>query len=148
MANNVPTKKEVLNSLAEAFPTATIFKIFYYGAGDSFGDFDQLEVNDADGKSMPEYEAKSQEFQNITGDYMFHIFNVSGQPDFNNDGSEGYITFDLLNKVVILDNYYMEDTTPEYDGDENDPDYDIKRDEYWDDVERESEATPTGEEIF
>jgi hypothetical protein len=56
-------------------------------------------------------------------------------PDFNNDGSEGRVIFDLVNKVVTLEVTYLEDVTPDYDGDEDDPEYDQKRDEYWDNMD-------------
>jgi hypothetical protein len=38
---------------------------------------------------------------------MFDIFERSGNPNFNNDGSEGTIKFDMINKVVTLHNYWI-----------------------------------------
>jgi hypothetical protein len=40
-----------------------------------------------------------------------------------------------VNKVVTLEVTYLEDVTPDYDGDEDDPEYDQKRDEYWDNMD-------------
>jgi hypothetical protein len=55
----------------------------------------------------------------------------------------------MVNKVVTLQVNYQEDVTPDYDGDEDDPDYDQKRDEYWDNMdERDYDTTPMPPEIF
>ena len=97
-------KKEVLAELAQAFPTVKKFVSSYAGAGDNFDSFYQLDTYDADNKPV---DIKENEFLAITEDYMWDIFERSGNPNFNDDGSEGTITFDMVNKVVTLHNYWM-----------------------------------------
>jgi hypothetical protein len=96
------TKKEVLAQLNEAFPAATKFHIEYSGTGDDFDSFYSFDAEDAEGKSLPIDES---EFLQIAEDFIFDIFERSGNPDFNNDGCEGTVVFDMVNKVVTLHNY-------------------------------------------
>ena len=98
------SKKEILASLAEKFPQVVKFEVSYSGSGDSFDSFYSLDTYDADGKPVNVSEG---EFLNLTNDYMFEIFERSGNPNFNDDGSEGTITFDMVNKVVTLHNYWI-----------------------------------------
>lgn len=142
-------KKEVIALLKERFPNAAIIEIEYTGAGDNFDSFYACYVMDENGHSVVKDGSEEQEAIDIAADYMFHIMdNANNQPDFNNDGSEGKVTFDLINRVVTLEVVYLEDVTPEFEGDDDDPDYDEKYDEYWDNVERETEGTPMPPEIF
>jgi hypothetical protein len=145
------TKKETLAGLAERFPGVASFEIGFQGAGDNFDSFFDYTAFSADGKVIEEFSGYQNEsaFIAIVGDYIDHIFNTAhSQPDFNNDGSDGTVTFDMINKVITLQVNYNEDVTEDYDGDEDDPEYDQKRDEYWDDVEREYNSTPMPPEIF
>lgn len=100
------TKAEVYQKLKEAFPKAAKITISYSGSGDDFGDFWRLEAEESDGKELKISES---DFRHITEDYMFDLLDNS-DADFNNDGSEGTIEFDLENMVTTLDNYeiYME----------------------------------------
>lgn len=104
---DTPSKKEVIAQLAEKFPNAAKFEISYAGSGDSFDSFYSLDAVDADGKNIQDYERRESEFLSITEDYIFELFERSGNPDFNNDGSEGTVTFDMVNKAVILHNYWI-----------------------------------------
>lgn len=97
-------KKEVLAELAAAFPTVVKFVSSYAGAGDNFDSFYQLDTYDSEGKPVDISDSK---FLDITEDYMFEIFERSGNPNFNDDGSEGTVTFDMVNKVVTLHNYWI-----------------------------------------
>ena len=145
------TKKETLAGLAERFPGVASFEIGFQGAGDNFDSFFDYTAFDASGKVIDEFSGYQNEsaFIAIAEDYIDHIFNTAhSQPDFNNDGSDGTVTFDMINKVITLQVNYNEDVTEDYDGDEDDPEYDQKRDEYWDDVERDYESTPMPPEIF
>ena len=96
-------KSVVYAQLKEKFPTATNIEIAYEGSGDSFGDFWEVTAYDADGKEIKD--ASTSDILNIVEDYCHEIFDMSGQPNFNDDGSEGYIKFDILNQVTTLDNY-------------------------------------------
>ncbi len=151
MAELRKTKKQTLAELAEAFPGFTQFEVGYQGAGDSFDSFFDYTAYDAKGKATNIADDHQQElFTKITGPYIDYIFmTAKNQPNFNDDGSDGTVTFDMVNKVVTLQVNYQEDVTPDYDGDEDDPDYDEKRDEYWDNMdERDWESTPMPPEIF
>ena len=101
------TKQEVCKQLKELDQRISIVEIEYSGSGDSFGDFYNIYVTDAD---KNEVNVNQGDVQTIVEDYCFEVFDMSGQPDFNNDGSEGTITIDVDNMVTKLDNYrlYME----------------------------------------
>jgi hypothetical protein len=152
MAELRKTKKETLAGLAEAFPGVASFEIGFQGAGDNFDSFYDYTAYDAEGKVIDIHSGFSNEnkFLQIAEDYIWYVMdNAHNQPDFNNDGSDGTVTFDMVNKVVTLQVNYQEDVTPDYDGDEDDPDYDQKRDEYWDNMdERDYDTTPMPPEIF
>lgn len=95
-------KKEVYAALKALYPDLKMLEIAYEGSGDNFGDFYSIDGYDKDGNLM---DILSGDVQSIVEDYCFHIFDLSGQPDFNNEGSEGYIKLDLLNYITTLDNY-------------------------------------------
>jgi hypothetical protein len=101
------TKKEVLAQLAEAFPGATQFVIEYGGYGDDFSSFHSLDVTCTNKENEREYDRRETEFLNIAGDYIWNIFDSSSDVSFNDDGSEGTIKFDMINKVVTLHNYWI-----------------------------------------
>lgn len=98
------SKKEVLAQLAEKFPAATKFTIEYNGSGDSFDSFYNFDAEDAGGKSLP---INENDFMGIAEDFIFDIFERSGNPNFNDDGSEGTVEFDMVNKVVTLHNFWI-----------------------------------------
>lgn len=104
---SIPTKKEVLAQLAETFPGATEFLIEYGGYGDSFDSFYSLSVTCTNKEDESKYESREQDFLQITEEFMYDIFDRSGNPNFNDDGSEGTIKFDMINKVVTLHNYWI-----------------------------------------
>lgn len=97
------TKSEVFAELKKKYPTVSKISISYEGSGDSFGDFYHIVADDQDGNDM---EISHGEIQNIVEDYCFEIFDKSGQPNFNDDGSTGTITLDIDNNITILDNYW------------------------------------------
>lgn len=101
MANT--DKLAVYAQLKEKFPTAVLIEVSYEGSGDCFGDFWQITAYDANKKEIKD--ASHGEIQSIIEDYCFEIFDMSGEPNFNDDGSEGTIKFDILNLVTTLDNY-------------------------------------------
>jgi hypothetical protein len=130
------TKRETIAQLAEKFPGVATFEVAYQGAGDNFDSFFDFIMKDSAGNEIESSQTDEDSFLTIADDYIWHIFDkAQSQPDFNNDGSEGKVIFDMINKVVILEVTYLEDVTPDYDGDEDDEDYDEKRDEYWDNMD-------------
>lgn len=104
---SIPSKKEVLAQLAETFPGATEFLIEYGGYGDSFDSFYSLSVTCTNKEDESKYETRERDFLEITENFMYDIFDRSGNPNFNDDGSEGTIKFDMINKVVTLHNYWI-----------------------------------------
>ena len=136
MSEAKKTKKETIAELKERYPAAAKIEVGYQGAGDNFDSFFDFTILDSKGTEVKSTAGDESDFYRIAEDYIWDIMNrAQNQPDFNNDGSEGKVTFDLINKVVILDVTYLEDVTPDYDGDEDDPEYDQKRDEYWDNMD-------------
>jgi len=96
-------KLAVYAELKEEFPTVATIEVSYEGSGDSFGDFWSIVAYDAAGNLLND--VSSGAIQHIIEDYCYEIFEMSGEPDFNNDGSEGTIKFDIQNQVTTLDNY-------------------------------------------
>ena len=136
MSENTKTKKETIAQLKERFPAAAEIIVGYQGAGDNFDSFFDFTILDAKGVEQEFKPSDESDFYQITDDYIWDIMNrAQNSPDFNNDGSEGRVLFDLINKVVTLEVTYLEDVTPDYDGDEDADDYDQKRDEYWDNLD-------------
>lgn len=129
------TKKEILAQLAELFPGAQKLIIRYEGGGDDFDSFSELQVRDDKGQNINEYDTLEfqDKFIEITQDYIFDsIFDRARcRPNFNNEGSSGTVTFDMLNKVVILENTYWEDVTeyPDEDAGEDPNNYEYEEDE-------------------
>jgi hypothetical protein len=98
------SKKEVYAALKEKYPELTTLEVEYYGSGDNFDDFHTITGFDKDGNGL---DISTGEVYGIIDDYCFHIFDMSGQIDFNDEGSEGTIKFDLVNNITTLDNYQI-----------------------------------------
>ena len=136
MSQEKKTKKETIAELKERFPAAAKITVGYQGSGDSFDSFFDFTIEDSKEAVMEPGPHDENDFYAITDTYIWDIMDrAQSSPDFNNDGSEGKVIFDLVNKVVILEVTYLEDVTPDYDGDEDADDYDQKRDEYWDNLD-------------
>jgi len=136
MSQEKKTKKETIAELKERFPAAAKITVGYAGAGDSFDSFFDFTIEDSKEKVIEPGQHDENDFYTIADSYIWDIMDrAQHSPDFNNDGSEGKVIFDLINKVVILEVTYLEDVTPDYDGDEDADDYDQKRDEYWDNLD-------------
>lgn len=95
-------KQEVCKQLKEMYPDIAKVEISYSGSGDSFGDFYNIDAYNSEDKSI---NISHGQLQDVVEDYCFHIFDMSGQPNFNDEGSEGTITIDVDNMVTTLDNY-------------------------------------------
>jgi hypothetical protein len=136
MSQEKKTKKETMAELKERYPYAAKITVDYAGAGDSFDSFFEFTIEDSKEAVIEPGQHDENDFYAIAETYIWDIMNrAQHSPDFNNDGSEGRVIFDLINKVVILEVTYLEDVTPDYDGDEDADDYDQKRDEYWDNMD-------------
>ena len=96
-------KQEVCKQLKEINPDIAIVEISYSCSGDSFGDFYNIDAYDSDRKAIDI--VSHGQIQDVIEDYCFEIFDKSGQPNFNDEGSEGTITIDVDNQVTKLDNY-------------------------------------------
>ena len=114
------TKKETIAELKERFPAAAKITVGYAGAGDSFDSFFDFTIEDSKEAVIEPVQNDENDFYAIADSYIWDIMDrAQHSPDFNNDGSEGKVIFDLINKVVILEVTYLEDVTPDYDGDED-----------------------------
>lgn len=151
MSEPTKNKKETMAGLVERFPSVAKFEIEFKGQYDGFDGFYGFSAYDADGKmnhSLSDGESEDA-FMEIAKDYIWYVIeNAQNEPNFNDDGSNGMVTFDMVNKVVILQVNYLDDMTDDYDGDQDDPEYDEKYQEYWDNVERDYYETPMPPEIF
>ena len=129
------TKKEVIAGLAELVPGAQKVVLRYEGGGDDFDSFSDLVVLDDQDKNIGDLETyeNEQTIIKLTQDYIFDVIFAQAvcSPDFNNEGSSGTVTFDLLNRVITLENSYWTDVTeyPDEDAGEDPDDYEYEEDE-------------------
>jgi hypothetical protein len=129
------TKKEVIAGLAELVPGAQKVVLRYEGGGDDFDSFSDLVVLDDQDKNIGDLETYEieQTIIKLTQDYIFDVIFAQAicSPDFNNEGSSGTVTFDLLNRVITLENSYWTDVTeyPDEDAGEDPDDYEYEEDE-------------------
>lgn len=82
-------------------------RVAYYGSGDSFEEFSDTAIMDKDGKDMrydgPNPAAKLKE--ELDANDLWDILEQS-DANFNNEGSEGEIIFDLVSGEIKVENYY------------------------------------------
>lgn len=147
------TKQQTYEHIKRLYPGVSILTIYYTGAGDDFDYFDSPEMLDAAGNDItskfdnwdstmhgkdykqttdpPKYQYPPDD--PIIKSYMFSVLDASQHVTFNNDGSYGYIVFDLDNYVTKLEctwnGAWLDDD------DEEDPD----RDPFEDDKEAPDE---------
>jgi hypothetical protein len=129
------TKKEIIAGLAELVPGAQKVVLRYEGGGDDFDSFNSLVVLDDQDKNIGDLETYEieQTIIKLTQDYIFDVIFAQAEcsPDFNNEGSSGTVTFDLLNRVITLENSYWRDATeyPDEDAGEDPDDYEYEEEE-------------------
>ena len=96
-------KKQTYEQLKKNLPEASIIEIIQSGSGDAFDDFYSIEVYDKDKK---EIKTEHGTIQSLIEDYCFEVFDKSGNPNFNDEGSTGTVKLDLDNYITTLDNYW------------------------------------------
>ena len=93
--------KKQVKALAKKYPLIKEVEIFYYGSGDSFDSYDV--------DWTPKKEEEKALISNVRGDDFEPVFwemvERAGS-NFNNEGSEGYVRFNLVDKIVTIDDYY------------------------------------------
>ena len=87
--------KEEIQKLKQKFPQLEIVTIEYHGSGDSFEEFWGIE-------STPKIDIN----QNDIEDLLWYAIEHS-EADFNNDGSKGSITINLIEEQLTIDNYWL-----------------------------------------
>ena len=85
---------------------AVEIRVSYYGSGDSFGEFNNVTVLDKDGNNMQYNTEPSMLKEDISDDDLWTILEQS-EADFNNEGSEGEIVFDLVGGTIEVENFYI-----------------------------------------
>ena len=97
-------KKHTYDELKKILPDASIIEVSYSGSGDDFDDFYSIDA----------YDRNKNEIKNVHGmiydlisDYCWEVFDKSGNPNFNDDGSTGTVKLDLDNYITTLDNYWI-----------------------------------------
>lgn len=76
------------------YPNVEKVTFTYYGSGDSFDSYD-VSVD------PPTEKVDSDDFEDIFWEMV-----ERADSDFNNDGSEGTVVFDLKNRKVEIEDYY------------------------------------------
>lgn len=87
--------------------------VHYEGSGDSFGSFYDAQVYEGNKVIKDGYQL-AEEFTSKFEDIIWQLLDSSGA-DFNNDGSDGTIMFDLNLGAAAVDNYSRR-TISEFDG--------------------------------
>ena len=100
--------KKYIEDLALRFPNVKKISVDYYGAGDSFESFNDLNFETKDDKPF-HYDWKDRngllnetEMNGLLWDAI-----EKSDADFNNEGSRGYVHIDLENTTLEVENYYI-----------------------------------------
>ena len=86
--------KDQLKVLAEKYVNVNKVEFDYYGSGDSFESYDVGVTPDTENISNSEFED------------IFWYMIERADSNFNNEGSQGKVTFDLKNQTVSVTDYY------------------------------------------
>jgi hypothetical protein len=131
-------KSEILESLKKAYPNTGFITISYEGSGDSFNDFYEHDAYSKSKLKNPELldsfskegRPKSKDLKKISADInmnksiltecIWSVLESHDEVNFNNEGCEGEITFDLDNdKIFVYNRYHVTETV-------DSPDYEYK----------------------
>ncbi len=123
---------KIIDQLREQYPTVGKISIGYFGSGDSFDSFHDAEFYDKDDNLMSEEglpELDMTDGGGYSGEDSSDLMSVvwkaleaHPEVDFNNDGCEGEVIFDLVNDKVRVDNrnFYTETSaSPEWSMDDD-----------------------------
>jgi hypothetical protein len=103
--------KKYIEDLALRFPNVKKISVDYYGAGDSFESFNDLNFETKEGEVSPNLSFDYKERVSLLNEtemngLLWDAIEKSGA-DFNNDGSRGYVHIDLENTTLEVENYYI-----------------------------------------
>lgn len=98
---------KIMDKVRALAPEGTArIEISYYGSGDSFGEFNETTLLTADGGCVMDGEKFAKLKEDISEDDLWKVLEGS-DADFNNDGSEGTIIFDLVEGTITVQNNYI-----------------------------------------
>lgn len=104
-----PKFRDFFRQVKEEYPHLNHISIHYYGSGDDFGDFNNVQAIDYNGK----YVEIAYKFIHEHNDSLYMLVEEVGA-DFDNDGSEGVINLDLKNGKVTVNNFSIfHDSVPD-----------------------------------
>lgn len=86
--------KDQIIKLAIKYPNVEEVRFDYYGSGDSFESYDVSVSPDTESVNNGDFE-----------DIFWHMVEEAGS-NFNNEGSQGKVIFDLKNQTVSITDYY------------------------------------------
>lgn len=101
------TVAEALGYLKKQFPNAGLVEIEYYGAGDSFDSFNNVNIINKDGTSVDYQTFSEEEIIESLIDVLW-IGIEKSDADFNNEGSEGKVIFNLVFNTAEVHNSHRE----------------------------------------
>jgi hypothetical protein len=135
---NPMKKSEILESLKKEYPNTGFISISYEGSGDSFNDFYDYNAYAKSSLKNPKLldsfsengRPRSKDIEKIGDDIhnnksildncIWSVLESHDEVNFNNDGCEGEITFDLDNdKIIVYNRYRVTETV-------DSPDYEYK----------------------
>ena len=94
--------KELAAKFLEKNPEAAMVKSSFYGSGDSFGDFDDIDVYNRNEQLIENYN-----LEDVLQELLWKVIEKDGRAVFDNDGSCGEIEIDFVKgKVKIEISYY------------------------------------------
>jgi hypothetical protein len=100
--------KKYIQELASRYPNVKKISVDYYGAGDSFDSFNDLDFETKDGKPTGYDWKQRYELLNETqmNGLLWDALERSSA-DFNNDGSRGCVIINLEDTKLEVENYYI-----------------------------------------
>lgn len=88
--------RETFRQLKEEYPEAKSISVDYYGSGDSFDEYHNVQIDEEYNNNF-----NINKYENLLDAALEH-----SEADFDNDGCNGTITIDLMDETVSVDNYY------------------------------------------
>jgi len=100
--------KNISKQIMEKHPDVAIIECMFNGCGDSFSDFNDVTIKDKNGSDINGENDPYEKNREIFEDLFWNIIEYDGRANFNDDGSEGNITIDLINNKIKIEVSYFE----------------------------------------
>jgi hypothetical protein len=103
MKTKTQTIKSTIAKLKKEYPGVDKIAVSYNGSGDSFDSFSSVSLSK---NSKPVKRQAQNNFTQKYDDILSAALEIS-DADFNNEGSEGEVVFDLKKNKIFVENYLI-----------------------------------------